>query len=130
MEIEPASPASPCVDVEELSAVSSTQSHNTQSVFDSWEWGARHQCRISVQPVQTPDESQCDVGGFWSDDSMKLPSVTTSKKSKSRSTRQRGRARAQRDLLKAQAKESSFGPGNFETRPEEVGTITTCKWAK
>ena len=64
MEIEPASSVSPSVDGEEDSAVSSTQSHNTQSVDDSWEWRARHQCRLSVQPVQTLDESQCDVGGF------------------------------------------------------------------
>jgi hypothetical protein len=91
----------------------STQSHTTQSVDDSWEWGARHQRRLSAQLVQTLDESQCDVGGFESDDSMKLQTVTTSKKSKSISTRQRGLARAQRDLLKSQAP-TSFGLGKIE----------------
>ena len=107
----PSSSASPSVDGEEASAVSSTQSHKTQSADDSWEWGASRHCRLSAQFAQTLDEPQRDVGGFESDDSMKLQTVTTSKKSEARPTRQRGLARAQRDLLRTQAKHKKKGSG-------------------
>ena len=130
MQIEPALPASPYVDGEEASAVfNHTVTQNTQAVDDSWAWAARHQCRLSVQPVGTLVESQRDVWGFESDDSMTRQTVTTSKKSKSRSTRQRGLARAPRDLPKAQGKKGQLlGLAILKTRPAGAGSSTNCNW--